>query len=181
MEKLVFEQLKSELVNGSVKKGHPFRYFSLATVNTNAQPQLRTVVLRKVDVDLNLLFYTDRRSQKIEQLLGNDQVAALFYNPKKLLQLQIKGQAFLLKDEQTLKSLWSGIPSNSRKDYTTEHAPGTLIKNPDQIDYLNDENHFCAIKIIPNEIEYLRLKRPNHLRVLFQKKNQDWQSDFLVP
>lgn len=181
MEKLVFEQLKNELVNGSVKKGHPFRYFSLATVNTKHQPQLRTVVLRKVDTDLNLLFYTDRRSQKIEQLLENSQVAALFYHPKKLLQLQIKGQAVLIKNEQTLKSLWTGIPSNARKDYTTEHAPGTLLKNPDQIDYLNDKNHFCAIKIIPTEIEYLRLKRPNHLRVVFQKKNEEWKGDFLVP
>ncbi len=181
MEKLIFEQLKNELINGTVKKGHPFRYFSLATVSPNNEPRLRTVVLRKVTTDLELLFYTDRRSNKVDQLATNNNIAALFYHPKKLLQLQITGKTTFINDGQTLKSIWNGIPLNSRKDYTTADAPGSLLNNPDQVDYLTDGNHFCVVKIIPSSIEYLRLKRPHHIRMDFTRKNQEWSGQFLVP
>jgi pyridoxine/pyridoxamine 5'-phosphate oxidase len=181
MDKILFEQLKSELVNGCSKKGHPFRYFTFATNDKNNIPQQRTVVLRKVNPELELLFYTDRRSNKIEQLLANNTVSALFYHPKKLLQLKIEGTAKIINDAKIIKSLWSGIPLKSRKDYTTQYAPGSLLKNPDEVDYLSDENHFCIVRIIPRKIEYLRLKRPNHIRAVFKKENTNWNSDFLVP
>lgn len=181
MEKVLFEQLKMELVNGFSKKGHPFRYFTLATIDKKGTPQQRTVVLRKANPELELLFYTDRRSHKIQQIVANDTVSALFYHPKKLLQLKIEGIAKIMNDDRIIESLWSGIPLKSRKDYITQHAPGSLLNVPDEVDYLNNENHFCIVRIIPGKIEYLRLKRPNHLRVLFTKETSDWKGSFLVP
>lgn len=181
MEKILFEQLKRELGKGCSKKGHPFRYFTLATVDNSNNPKQRTVVLRKVQSEVELLFYTDIRSSKIEQLLNNTNVSALFYHPKKLLQLKVEGKAEIVNDTEIIASLWSGIPLKSRKDYTSQHAPGSLINNPDEIDYLNEGNHFCIVRIIPKQIEYLRLKRPNHLRALFRKENGEWKGSFLVP
>ncbi len=181
MEKLIFEQLKNELVNGASKKGHPFRYFSLATTNAANEPQLRTVVLRKVSQDLELFFYTDYRSNKINQLVANESVAALFYHSKKLMQVQIQGKAEIVKDDARIKSLWNGIPLNSRKDYTTIKAPGSSLKNSEEVDYLLEKNHFCVIKIVPASIEYLRLQRPNHIRVRFNQKSNEWNGQFLVP
>ncbi len=181
MKKQIFEELKRELVNGHSKKGHPFRYFSLATIAKTNTSQQRTVVLRKTDSNLELLFYTDRRSSKIQQVQANKNVSCLFYHPKKLLQVKIEGIAKIVDDTKTLVSLWGGIPIKSRKDYTTTKAPSSLINNPDEVDYLNEGNHFCAVRIIPNKIEYLRLKRPNHLRVLFKKEDENWKDDFLVP
>ncbi|WP_394970739.1 pyridoxamine 5'-phosphate oxidase family protein [uncultured Croceitalea sp.] len=180
MFKEAFEQLKTELYNGIYKKGHPFRYFTLATLN-NGIPKQRTVVLRKVNSDLELFFYTHKRSNKVGQLLTNENVSALFYDSKKLLQLQINGNAVIEKEEKILKELWSVIPINSRKDYTTSLAPGSLLKNPNEVDYLSSQNHFCIVKIIPKSIEYLRLKRPNHTRVLFTKENAEWNGMPLVP
>jgi hypothetical protein len=73
------------------------------------------------------------------------------------------------------------VQQASRKDYTTQIAPGTPIKNPDEVEYNSKENYFCPVKLVPSSIEYLRLKRPNHLRVLFSKSDGDWLGDFLVP
>jgi pyridoxine/pyridoxamine 5'-phosphate oxidase len=176
----VFKSVQNELINGTSKKGHPFRYFTLATIENNI-PQQRTVVLRKVNPELELLFYTDRRSNKIQHLLANSNVSALFYHPKKLLQLKMEGTAEIIDDVKIIKSLWNGIPLKSRKDYTTQDAPGSPLKNPDEIDYLTEENHFCIVRIIPKKIEYLRLKRPNHIRAVFKKESTNWNSDFLVP
>ena len=181
MKQLIFQQLKNELINGNIKKGHPFRFFSLATVDQQNKPQQRTVVLRKVSNELELYFYTDKRSNKVAQLITNRTISALFYHPEKLLQLQIQGSASFVRNEITLQHLWNEVPLNSRKDYSTKHSPGSSIKNPKEIDYLKEENNFCAIKIIPEAIEYLRLASPNHMRIKYTKENNEWNGQFLVP
>ena len=169
-----------ELVNGHSKKRHPFRYFVLAT-NENGKPRQRTVVLRKTLLDLSLVIYTDKRTQKIKDIQNNSEFSALFYDSKKLLQIRIEGKAELITDKQQIATYWQTVQESSKKDYTTNRAPGTSIKNPDDVGYEPKENYFCPVKLIPNTIEYLRLKRPNHLRVLFSRNDIDWSGEFLVP
>jgi len=174
------EEAMRELVNGHSKKRHPFRYFVLAT-NENGKPRQRTVVLRKTLLDSSLVIYTDKRTQKIKDIQNNSEFSALFYDSKKLLQIRIEGKAELITDKQQIATYWQTVQESSKKDYTTNRAPGTSIKNPDDVGYEPKENYFCPVKLIPNTIEYLRLKRPNHLRVLFSRNDIGWSGDFLVP
>ena len=176
----ILDQIKRELINGHVKRGHPFRYFTLAT-NNNATSRLRTVVLRKVHNNLTLIVYTDSRSEKVKHISANSAVSALFYNPKKLTQVTIEGKAKVITDVAALKEHWANIPQNSKKDYVTVRAPNTVIKNPDTVEYDFDNPNFCVIEIVPKTIEYLQLKRPNHLRVLFKDSNGEFKGEFLVP
>ena len=180
MKNQFLEEARIELINGHAKKRHPFRYFTLATIENN-EPRQRTVVLRKTLTDLSFVFYTDKRTQKIEDLQQNSSCSALFYNPKKLLQLRISGKAEIITDKEQIATYWHTIQEASKKDYTTKIAPGTLINDPDGIAYTLEENYFCPVKIIPTSIEYLLLKRPNHIRVLFSKIDKDWSGEFLVP
>ncbi len=180
MELQFLEQSRRELVNGHSKKRHPFRYFTLGTIS-DEQSRQRTVVLRKLLPDMSLLIYTDLRSQKVADITQNPAVCALFYHPKQLLQLRIDGKAELITDTTELQNYWNNIPENSRKDYITVNAPGTNITNPDHVDYDPETNYFTAIKIIPDTIEYLQLKRPNHIRVKFTKSQDDWSGQFLTP
>ncbi|MGB3143736.1 MAG: pyridoxamine 5'-phosphate oxidase family protein [Maribacter sp.] len=181
MTEVFFEELSNELHKGVNKKGHPFRYLTMATVGNSRIARLRTVVLRQVSEDLNLTIFTDGRTKKIEHIDQNNWVSLLFYHPKSLLQLKIEGKAVIVKDKERLQKYWSGVQPSSRKDYITETTPGTEIDNPDHVEYLEDENFFTMIDIIPEKIEYLKLKRPNHLRVLFTRRNEDWKGSFLVP
>jgi pyridoxine/pyridoxamine 5'-phosphate oxidase len=174
------EETLRELVNGHVKKRHPFRYFVLATIE-NGRPTQRTVVLRKTLPDQSLVLYTDKRTQKIKDLQKNSDFSALFYDAKKLLQIRIEGKAELITDTAQIASYWHTVQAASRKDYTTALAPGTPIENPDEVGHLLTENYFCPVKLVPQTIEYLRLQRPNHVRILFSKKENDWSGEFLVP
>ena len=180
MKNQYLEEAMRELVNGHSKKRHPFRYFVLAT-NENGKPRQRTVVLRKTLLDSSLVIYTDKRTQKIKDIQNNSEFSALFYDSKKLLQIRIEGKAELITDKQQIATYWQTVQESSKKDYTTNRAPGTSIKNPDDVGYEPKENYFCPVKLIPNTIEYLRLKRPNHLRVLFSRNDIGWSGDFLVP
>lgn len=180
MKNQYLEEAIRELVNGHSKKRHPFRYFVLAT-NENGKPRQRTVVLRKTLLDSSLVIFTDKRTQKVKDIQNNFEFSALFYDSKKLLQLRIEGKAELITDKEQIATYWHTVQASSRKDYTTNLAPGTPIINPDDIDYKPEENYFCPVKLIPNTIEYLRLQRPNHLRILFSRIETDWSSEFLVP
>lgn len=181
MKATFFKELQTEIQKGATEKGHPFRYCTLATVGLDNMARLRTIVLRKATDELMLTFFTDKRSKKIIHIKENKKVSLLFYHPKKLLQIRIEGLAIVNNDSKSKKLLWDAIPEASKKDYTTSETPGKEIKDPDIIEYLKDEDHFCVVEIQPFKIEYLKLKRPNHIRVRYSKNKSDWDGEFLVP
>lgn len=176
----ILQICQNELTHGTVKRRHPFRYFSLATVSEDS-PRLRTVVLRKFLADFNLLFYTDTRSQKVAEFRDNPKVSALFYHPKKLLQVRVDGIISFVEDEKLLREYWNNIPENSRKDYITQLAPGTKRNQNKEVAYDADNPNFLALVIKAQQIEYLQLQRPSHQRVLFTKVDGEWQGQALVP
>ncbi|MEB8330436.1 pyridoxamine 5'-phosphate oxidase family protein [Flavobacteriaceae bacterium KMM 6897] len=181
MKATFFKELHEELRKGATENGHPFRYCTLATVGLDNMARLRTIVLRKATHELMLTFYTDKRSKKIIHIKENKKVSLLFYHPKKLLQIRIEGIAIVNNDIKSKKLLWDAVPEDSKKDYTTSEAPGKEIRDPDIIEYLSDENHFCVVEVYPFKIEYLKLNRPNHIRVRYSKQESDWDGEFLVP
>ncbi|WP_370391254.1 pyridoxamine 5'-phosphate oxidase family protein [uncultured Winogradskyella sp.] len=180
MKQEFLDKIKRELINGYAKKRHPFRYFTLATMH-NGAPRQRTVILRKLQDDFTLVLYTDSRSQKVADIKECPTVSALFYHPKKLIQVKVEGNAEIVSDKSHLDSYWKSIPENSKKDYITKLPPGSPIDNPDHTTYYTDKNYFCMIKIIPNTIEILQLKRPNHMRALYTNTTVGWQGQFIVP
>lgn len=170
-----------EIRSGVYKKGHPFRYFTLGTITENNHPELRTVVLRKVTEDFKLRIYTDSRSHKVGQLKINPIASLLFYHPKKLLQIKISGSTKRITDLGKLQRYYSGVQPKSRKDYTTMKAPGSELSNPDEVDYLEDENYFTILEFDPQHLEFLQLKRPNHIRIAFSKNGDEWDGRFINP
>lgn len=180
MDQLVLQQIKNELVSGCKKKGHPFKYFTLGTLS-KGDSTLRMVVLRKTYPDFRFVFYTDARSKKVKQIVDNDSVSALFYHPRKLLQLRVQGIAKIITDTKILNKIWHEIPEYSKKDYTSYHAPGTQIEHPEELEYSDKNHHFCMIEIIPHRMEYLRLKRTKHVRIEFRRENTKWVGKFLIP
>jgi len=181
MTKNYFQELSEELKKGVSQKGHAFRSFTLATVGLDQVARLRTIILRKVSEELQLTFYTDSRSKKMIHLQENKKVGLLFYNPKNMMQIRIEGMAKVINDGETKEKYWQGVKKNSRKDYMTTTAPGTILSNPDQLEYLHDKDHFCIVQITPFKIEYLKLQSPNHVRVRYSWEVDYWESEFLVP
>lgn len=182
MKEQKWDEIIREIEAGLQDPAHPFKLATLATVGLGNLPRLRTVRIRDFDSQhMRLTFYTDSRSKKILHIKENKKVSMLFYHPEKMLQLRLEGLAVRERDETVLQTLWKQIEGNSRQDYLTVSAPGTEIQSPDKIEYLKEQSFFSAIYILPFKIEYLQLKRPNHLRIRFSKQEGNWKSDFLVP
>jgi len=181
MKKEVFSSIKSELQDATKLKNHPFRYVALATTDAMGIPHTRTVVLRSVDNDLNMLVYTDQRSNKIAHINHQNKVSLLFLDPKKFIQIAIQAVAEIITDAAALEKLWAQIPEKSKKEYSSKFTPGTQITNNDRIKFLVDQHFFTAIRFTPEKIEYLKLGRHNHIRVLFEKNEDNWKGVFLAP
>ena len=71
------------------KKEPSYRYFTLSTINSNNRPDARVVVLRHFDAKEYLFsIYTDARSEKVHSLKSNPVAELLFYDHRKLSQLE---------------------------------------------------------------------------------------------
>ena len=177
----IFNQIYKDLKGATSHPKHAFRYATFATA-LNGEPYQRTVVLRKVLKNNNLQIYTDSRSQKIKHLHQNPVGSMLFYDHKKLTQVIVKGKVVIKTNGKELLQQWSEMQEASKKDYITEKGPGHKIKNPDHVSYLENDNYFTILELIPDKMEYLQLKRPNHIRATFDKTIEDhWEMSFLVP
>ncbi|RRO13366.1 pyridoxamine 5'-phosphate oxidase family protein [Flavobacteriaceae bacterium 14752] len=174
----IFKSTLQEIKFGYLKRKHPFKYCSLSSISED-RPIIRTVVLREMTNQHELVFFTDQRSPKIEQYKKNPHAEVLFYHPKKLWQIKVSGKVQLIKDEKRLHYYRQSVQGASTNDYKTKQTPSSVIKNPDQIEY-GEDLHFAVLGLQPDSIESLQLKRPNHIRCRFKRAN-DWQGEFLVP
>ena len=181
MPDAIFEKIKQELIKGTQKKGHYFRYFTLATIGVDKFARLRLVALRNVSEDLKLTFFTDKRTKKVLHIKENNRVSLLFYHHKKMIQLRIEGLARVNNDQFKIKQTWDAISDESRKDYISKDAPGSSLKNNAALEFLKEGDFFSIVEIEPFRIEYLKLKRSGHTKIKFQRSEKGWTSEYLVP
>lgn len=161
------------------EKQHPFRFFTLSTVDVDNHPQSRMVVLRDFDRE-EMLFtiFTDARSKKIAELMDNTNVQLLFYDSKKLFQVIVSAK-YIPSDKES--TVYVSLPDMNKKDYASISTPGDMIKSPETLEHNFDQNYFKELSFKAYKIETLRLKRPNHIRTSFNEINGEWKGVFLAP
>ena len=177
----LFNETWKELEQAPETADHPFQLCSLATKEADGGIKQRMVNFRKLTSQKNLLFYTDSRSGKIDQLYKDPTASVLFYNPILQLQIFIGGSIIV----HTQGKLWDDhrlrIEGRSINDYNTQYAPGKIIKNPLEVKR-TEELNFALLEFKPEIIEYLKLRlEPNRLRAIFKKTEEGWEKCFMIP
>ncbi|MDN3205045.1 pyridoxamine 5'-phosphate oxidase family protein [Algoriphagus sediminis] len=179
----IWTAVAHELHRGALDSKHAFRYVNLAT-NGKGYPEIRTVVLRGVDADLNFYIFTDSRSQKVEEIKRDQPVSLHFYHPKKRVQIRVQAKAEIHQNNDLALELWQRVQGNAQKAYNSTFSPGEKIKSPSEgWDWPQEMNSdfFAVIRFKPEKIEALQLDRLNHLRIEFEKVAGEWEGQWLVP
>jgi pyridoxamine 5'-phosphate oxidase len=179
----ILETLIHELHRGALDPKHPFRYLNLGTCCKDF-PEVRTVVLRKVDQDLNFYVFTDSRSEKVQAIQENSKVALHFYHPKKRVQIRIQAETEIHHQDELASESWKRVQGDAQKAYTSTLAPGRKIEYPEpawQWPENMGDRFFAVLKFIPQSIEALQLDGLNHLRMRFSREEKDWKGAWLVP
>ena len=174
----IFEDCKKQFSAALKHRKHSFRFFTLATLRLDGGCHLRTVVLRDFDPGhMNFTIFTDSRSKKVMELNQNEKTQLLFYDSTRMIQLLIQAKMREISHETlTYKTL----PDANKKDYSSIQIPGTPIKGPDEVDHDFSKGYFTIIKFQSLSLEYLRLKRPNHIRAVFSSLDS-WRGQFIAP
>jgi pyridoxamine 5'-phosphate oxidase len=159
------EEIWKTLVRATVDKKHPWRIAAFSTAGATG-PQSRSVVLRGVNTaEHSLVFYTDRRSQKMTDLDHDSRVALLFWNPRSNTQLRVCGIAKPETSELIVNGFWDRIPEYARKDYATLSAPGDALVGDDlAYDFDMARANFVVLNVKVLNFELLELKREGHVR-----------------
>ncbi|MEE2834475.1 MAG: pyridoxamine 5'-phosphate oxidase family protein [Myxococcota bacterium] len=146
---------------------------TVASIGPDGAPRQRTVVLRGCDVQARtLMFHTDARSPKWQQLGADPRVAMHFYFPKPKLQYRVQGIAQLEHGTPATQAKWDSMNSSARDCYRVQTAPGTPIPAPrsrkqETAGALGGYPAFARIHVHVASIDWLYLAAVGHRRAQF--------------
>lgn len=148
------------------------RHPCLVTMDAAGLPQARTVVLRAVHPDLReLVFHSDRRSQKVAALRAHPACAVHVYDPRRRLQLRMDGDATVATEGPEVDAEWQRLSPSAREGYAVRRPPGSALAAPEDATDLGDEvwarRQFCRIRVRVRALEGLWLRPEGHRRAGF--------------
>jgi pyridoxamine 5'-phosphate oxidase len=180
----IYDDLWTRLEQGSADRRHPFHTPVLATRGESGDPDLRTVVLRRVDRALRVICcHTDSRAPKVREIQSSERVAWLFYEPASGVQIRAHGRCTVHSgaEDAIACETWRGVHPDSRVCYAAPHAPSCELQQwesnqspnareialtqPTSVDVPPDT--FAVLATVLDSIEWLDLHHDGHQRVRF--------------
>jgi pyridoxamine 5'-phosphate oxidase len=167
--------------------------FTLATVNADARPSARIVLLKGVE-NGKFIFFTNYQSTKGKELENNPACAITFFWPELERQVRIEGVAskidvsssekyFQSRPRESQIGAWASPQSAIISDREIlDSRVKELQKKFEGVDKLPKPNQWGGYEVEPNEIEFWQ-GRPNRLhdRIAFYKVDDKWQVHRLAP
>ena len=177
----LLQRLMNRLAAAPATRDEPWRTPSIATLDANGFPSLRTVVLRGYD-DNCLEFHTDIRSAKWAELTKEQNAAWCFWDPQSKEQLRIQGRCTLHHQDAITTQIWDTLPSHTQASYGASSAPSTAIAAAEDFEFISEleKAHFGVIQCVAVSMDWLQLGRPKHKRAQFTLDNS-WQGRWVVP
>ena len=180
----IYARLWDQLQVGSTDRRHAFHTPVLGTRSPSGDPDLRTVVLRRVDrVERIICCHTDSRAPKVRDITASDRVAWLFYEPASGIQIRAHGRCTVHSgvDDAVACETWPhvhphsrvcyaapGPPSQALEQWETNQAPNAReisLTKPSPSDAPPDT--FAVLVTVLDSIEWLDLHHDGHQRVRF--------------
>ena len=175
-----FDILWEWISNAPSQQRHPMRAPTVITTMRDI-PNARTMILRDVLPDV-LIFFTDRRSPKIQDIQSNPHTTIHTYDAKKKLQIRIRAQTSMISDHPQ-RNRWRSMGLHRFQDYGTALPPGTPLHDgsipPATLETARE--NFCILQALVTDIELLKLSRDGHQRVEWKRHDGLWHLSKLVP
>ncbi|MEE2785872.1 MAG: hypothetical protein VX589_00935 [Myxococcota bacterium] len=166
----------------SAPKRHrdPWRLPSFATVGPGALPEVRTVVLRRVDpVARELEIHTDTASSKMAALATSPSAAFCFWDAKRSVQLRMSGPTHWVELASSTE-IWQSLGPNGQRIYQSQPVPGEPITAPASVTF-DGPSRFARVICTVETIDWLRLRRPAQERWIARWQSGDWVAGWVAP
>ncbi|KAF0280096.1 pyridoxamine 5'-phosphate oxidase [Spiribacter aquaticus] len=175
----LLEQAWKRFGRGVADRRAAARHPTLATIDANGWPQVRTVVLRGADrAASQLRVYTDRKAGKVAELAAAPRASLHVWDQTAHLQIRVMAEA-VVHTGTAVESIWSGLSAHAQRCYGFQPASGLAIT--DALDYAvwPQPEDFAVIELNVVYLEALHLGH-RHRRAGFDR-SQDWAAQWLVP
>lgn len=166
--------------------------FVLATTTMGGQPTARTVLLKGMDAD-GLVFYTNYRSAKANDIESNPRVAAVFLWVPIRRQVRIEGTVSKV-DEQTSDVYFASRPPEARlasaaspqSQVVADRAALETVLEEFRVRYPNGEvprpDHWGGYRISPETYEFWQGREARfHDRFRYSLRLAGWVIERLAP
>ena len=188
LEKEVLGKLKRACLD----KKSSFRYLVLSTCAKKIVNS-RIVVLRSFySKDWKIIIHSDNRSEKLKDILDNNNVALNFWDSRNKFQVRIKGKAEICK--KNIKSDWNSLSIYSKKNYFLKKKPGSKSNKAssgldesfvDNKHFVKENGegfkNFCIIKIFIKSFDCLILNKKGFRRALLTVSKNKLKKQWLIP
>jgi pyridoxamine 5'-phosphate oxidase len=158
------EKIWSQLLAALQTQRHTWRLPMLATIDANGLPQARTVVLREVDQDAQVLtIYSDVRSPKVTQLRAKPRASLVFWSEALNWQLRVDVSATVDDDSTARDAVWAQVKDlPAAADYLSINAPGSPLLSVSAGQA--NEHALCLLHFNVLSMDWLSLNRSGHQR-----------------
>ena len=176
------------------KKAEPIpTAMSLATVNNNGEPTLRTVLMKLFDKK-GFVFFTNYKSRKADHITDNPNVAVLFNWVALERQVSITGVAEKIKTKESIKYFMSRPRGSQLGAWVSDQSSVLSSRKILELKLEEIKRKFSdgeiplpdfwgGYRIIPKTFEFWQ-GRPNRLhdRFIYSKQsNELWKVDRIAP
>ncbi|MFT5175291.1 MAG: pyridoxamine 5'-phosphate oxidase [Gammaproteobacteria bacterium] len=164
---------------------------SLATVAANGAPSVRTVLLKAID-ESGLVFFTDSRSRKGQDLQANRAASVCFYWEPLEEQVRIDGHVQQV-DQRLVAADFSARP-RAGQALIWASAQSTPLSSVEQLRAAAAQRHqqheqdmpvpahWVGYRLVPNYIETWKGSRDRlHQRIAYAQTDDGWEKQLLHP
>jgi pyridoxamine 5'-phosphate oxidase len=171
-----------ELFRVAVERLSPI-VLSLASVDAAGDPQVRSVICRRIGDDGSLWFTSDARSAKMSELLAHPHAAAVCWIPESRQQLRFRGLVNRITDPELLRQFWEATTPQTRAMFSwpepgvSRAADSAFISTTDAVE---PPDTFALLTLRPIMVEHLLLSSHPHRRRRWRLANS-WCCEELNP
>jgi len=164
---------------------------TLATLDANGAPSVRTVLARAVDRD-GVVFYTDSRSRKGQALAADARAAVCWYWESIEEQASVEGTVELLGDA-TVEADFARRPAGGQAlicasgQSSVLDSEGALRERmaeaqPPDASPIERPAHWIGYRLVPRRIELWAGRRDRvHVRTAYREVDGSWRVERLSP
>lgn len=169
------------------------RYAQLATLRPDGRPANRTVVFRGfLEPTQQLKFITDRRSEKIGQILAQPWGELCWYFPNSREQFRLSGRLTLVQAEcddpelaKARQTQWQDLSDAAREQFVWPDPgkPRAEAFQQPAPDPVQPPPNFCLLLLDPMEVDHLELRGEPQNRCLYhyQPATAEWTVESVNP
>jgi hypothetical protein len=163
-----------ELQHAAAQGTHEWRTMVLATVEER-NAEARCVVLREVDAAAReLIFYTDARSAKVQQMRDNPQGTLLCWSQRLGWQLRLRVGLEIRTSGLKVSSRWARLKlTPAAQDYLSPLPPGSPVAGSREPERAS-RSHFAVVTARVRSTDWLELHADGHRRAHFDTSGATW-------